>query len=438
MIIDLDAWDALPAQAEIYDDTTTKILTLSGGLGSGKSYVGVRKALQLSALNQGFAGGFLCPAYSDFRKDIKPLFEEILEEQLGLVKNKHWFFHNTHKEYTFIWNKKPLYIFTAENPIAGPNLAYCVINEFSLMKWERVNEMMRRVRVKDAQYKQRVLVGTPEDTYAWLEEFVDNQESINKDVPENFKIVYSDTRDNTHIDADYRRQLESMLDEQQLKVFASGQIVKLGSDYFYYAYDDSKNVSEKAVYDPKRTVYVNLDFNVGRMCASFAHVYGSGEDKLVHIFDELELTGDSDTRDMKRALLARYRADQMLITCDAAGKNRSTTGLKNMQSDVAILRASAEGMPALEVRFKSHNQGMRKRQLLMNGLISHQKILIHPKCKKVRKDFKQVKQDKVDFGKCKKIVELTHFSDGIDYMCDFEFQLPERTKPTPSTATRYM
>jgi hypothetical protein len=438
MIIDLDAWDALPAQAEIYDDTTTKILTLSGGLGSGKSYVGVRKALQLSALNQGFAGGFLCPAYSDFRKDIKPLFEEILEEQLGLVKNKHWFFHNTHKEYTFIWNKKPLYIFTAENPIAGPNLAYCVINEFSLMKWERVNEMMRRVRVKDAQYKQRVLVGTPEDTYAWLEEFVDNQESINKDVPENFKIVYSDTRDNTHIDPDYRRQLESMLDEQQLKVFASGQIVKLGSDYFYYAYDDSKNVSEKAVYNKDAIVHVGLDFNVGRMCASLSHVYGNDEDKELHVFDEIELLGNSDTRDMKKALLARYSADQMVITCDAAGNNRGTIGLKNMKSDVSILRAAAEGLEGLKVRFKSHNQGMRKRQLLMNGLISHQKILIHPKCKKVRRDFKKVRQDQTDFTKSKKIPELTHFSDGIDYICDFEFKLPERKLISPSSVSRPM
>jgi len=436
--IDLDNWDMLPGQSEIYSDTTTNILMQSAGLGSGKSHGAVRKAIQLSALNAGYAGGFLCPTYADFRKDIKPLFEEILEEHIGLQKNKHYWFHNTHKEYRFAWNKKPLYIFTGEQPIAGPNLAYCLINEFSLIKFERINEMLRRVRVKGAKYKQRVMVGTPEAAEFWLEEFVEAQEKINDETPNNFRIVYSDTSENKFVDEGYRKQLEGLLDEQQLRVFASGQIVRLGSDYFYYAYDDSSNVSSDAIYNPSKLVLVNLDFNVGRMSASFAHKEGREEDKLIKIFDELELKGDSDTRDMKKALLARYKPEQMLITCDAAGKNRSTTGLKNMQSDVAILRAHAEGMPGLDVRFKSHNQGMRKRQLLMNGLLSKQKIIINPKCKLVRRDFKSVRQDKTDFGKSKKNHELTHFSDGIDYLCDFEFQLPERNITKPSSVRRYM
>ena len=431
MQIDLDNWDMLPAQAQIYRDTKTKILTLSGGLGSGKSHAGVRKALQLSALNQGHPGGFLCPSYSDFRKDIKPLFEEILEDHIGLQEGKHWWFHKTHKEYTFIWNKKPLYIFTGESPIAGPNLAYCVINEYSLMKWERINEMIRRVRLKEAKFKQRVLVGTPEDTHGWLEEFIENQESENDNTPNHFRVVYADTSENHHVDPDYRRQLELMLDEQQLKVFAGGQIVKIGSDYFYYSYSDSENV-EDFKEDKNLPVHIALDFNVGRMCASFNQIKYINGFKKLFCFDELELTGDSNTYSMRDAILARYPKERVIITCDAAGKNRSSSAVQGLMSDVAILRDVG-----LTVRFKSQNLGFRKRQLLMNGLFHNKHVIINKNCKKVRRDFKTVKQKKDTLEKEKKVETLTHFSDGLDYLCDFEFDLPEK-KTIKSTIGRYM
>lgn len=430
MEINLDDWDQLPAQRQIYEDTLSNILVLSGGLGSGKSHGGVRKAIQLSALNAGYSGGFLCPSYSDFRKDIKPLFEEILEEDMKLQEGKHWWFHKTHKEYKFIWNKKPLYIFTGESPIAGPNLAYCVINEYSLMKWERINEMIRRVRVKDAHYKQRVLVGTPEDTYGWLEEFIENQQKENEVNPNHFRLIYADTMENHHVDSSYRRQLELMLDEQQLKVFAGGQIVKIGSDYFYYSYDDNKSV-EEVEEDPNLPVHVALDFNVGRMCASFNQIKMVNGFKKLFCFDELMLTGDSNTYTMRDALLARYPAHRMIVTCDASGKNRSTSAVKELQSDVAILRDKG-----LQVRFKTVNLGMRNRQLLMNGLFHNNHVIIGKKCRQVRRDFKIVKQDKSTFEKVKKVEDLTHFSDGLDYLCDFEFKLPERPSTRPVMSQR--
>jgi hypothetical protein len=397
---------------------------------SGKSHVGVRKAIQLSALNQGHPGGFLCPSYSDFRKDIKPLFEEILEEHMGLQEGNHWWFHKTHKEYRFAWNKKPLYIFTGENPIAGPNLAYCVINEYSLMKWERINEMLRRVRVAGAKYKQKVLVGTPEDTHGWLEEFIENQQNENETNPGHFRLVYADTRENHHVDADYRRQLELMLDDQQLKVFAGGQIVKLGSDYFYYSYSDSENVEEFEE-DPLAPIHVALDFNVGKMCASFNQIKFINGQKKLFCFDELKLTGNSNTYTMRDALLARYPRERMIITCDASGKNRSSAAVETLMSDVAILRDKG-----LQVRFKTVNLGFRHRQLLMNGLFHNKHMIISKKCKEVRRDFKTVKQIKATFEKDKKNEELTHFSDGLDYLCDFEFKLPERTNYSAITSRK--
>lgn len=427
MEIRIDDWDKLPTQKKLYNDNVTNTMIFSGGLGSGKSYVLCRKLLKLSALNHGHPGGLLCPTYKDFRRDIKPLMEDILEEQLGLKKNIHWWFHNTHYEYSFTWNKKPLYVLTGEKPIAGPNLAYMGINEYSLIPFERINEALRRVRLKNPQYKQRILVGTPEDMHGWLEDFIEGQEERNKISDNAFRIFYADTRENVHIDEEYRAYLESILDEQALKVFASGQIVKLGSDYFYYSFDRSKNCDASIKHQDGQVVHVGLDFNVGRMCASFSHkvIYNGRAEQ--HFFGEIELLGDSNTFDMAEAIKHRFGTSRVVITCDASGASRSTVGKKGIQSDVQILRTI---FPHAAVRYKSANTRLRKRQLLVNGLMSNGIIKVNPEtCPKLVKDWEKVRQNKTDFNKIKtKDDKLTHFSDGADYVLDYEFELPSSHK----------
>lgn len=424
MNIDLDAWEKLPTQAKIYEDNYTGILMQASGLGGGKSHGAVRKALQLSALNKGYAGGFLCPTYSDFKRDIKPLFEEILEEHIGLQKNKHWWFHGTDKTYKFIWNQAPLFVFTAEKPIAGPNLAYCLINEFSLMQWVRVNEMMRRVRVKGAPFKQKVLVGTPEDEYGWLEDKIEMWEKMNLKKPDSFKLYQSDTDENIYVDEDYGEYLEATLDPYQLEVFKRGQIGNIGTNKFYYAFDLNKNRSDYEI-DPEKDLYVNVDFNVGNMHATVAQMDIDYKErkKYTHFVDEIVLKHNgADTYAMRDAILERYGdafdVENIIITVDASGRNRKTTG----QSDVIVLR---EYFP--EVRYRSSgNDRLKKRQIVVNGLLSHGYIKINKeKCPILWRDLKKVKQNE-DFTKDDTNKDLTHASDTLDYLIMREYNLKDR------------
>ena len=161
-----------------------------------------------------------------------------------MKKGKHWDYHQTDKVYTFSWTKKKLWVFSAEKPIAGPNLGYGGINEFSLCPWDRVNEFIRRVRMK-APFKQRIFAGTPEDKHGWLQDYVNMMNSkVEKDNDELlFRIVHGDTSENTHTDEDYVSTLEYLLDEQALKCFKEGKIIKLSTDLFYYAFSRDKNVS---------------------------------------------------------------------------------------------------------------------------------------------------------------------------------------------------
>lgn len=410
MDIDLVNWDKLPAQEIFFDDDTSKINMISAGLGSGKTHVLCRKMLKLSALNRGHPGAIMAPTFTDFRRDIKPEMEKILSQELNLRHGVHWWYHGQYNEYRFVWNKYPLYVLSGENSIAGPNLAYCGINEYSLIKWERIQEMLRRVRVKEAPYRQRCMVGTPEDKFAWLEDFVELQKKEEEKKPGSFKLTFADTRENVHVDPEYRAHLEAMLDSQSLRVFASGEIVRIGGNYFYYTFTRERNVTDHWDHDPNLIVYANLDFNVGKMSTTFCHKIGNHS----HYFDELYLEGDSDTQKMGEAIAVRFGTNNIVLTLDASAKNRKTSGM----SDVQILQK----LGFKNIRFKRHNPRFRERQLLICGRLERGLILFHPRMKRTIKDMAKVMQLN-NFEKDKSNLDLTHFSDTVDYYEDYEYSL---------------
>jgi hypothetical protein len=411
MIINLDAWEKLPTQEKIYYDDKTETLMQSAGLGSGKSYALCRKLLKLSAINRHVPGGVLAPTFSDYKRDIEPMMEGILRDSLGMIEGKHYKYNRTDKTWRFCWSKAPLYVFTAERPIAGPNLGWAGVNEFSMIPYERLKEFLRRVRIKDVPIKQKLLVGTPEDLYAYLEEFVSAQEEANKKRPNSFRLVHASTTENTFIDENYADHLRSTLDPRALEVFLSGQIVRLHGDYFYYAFTSDLCVTDLAIYMPDADVHAAMDFNIGRMTTTFWQKAGAE----ARCFDELVLTGNSDTPAMARAIAERFDRDKVILHLDASAKNRSTKG----RSDLKIL----QDFGYKNIRFKAVNPRMRDRQLLVNGKMSRGEIKIHPSCKALIKDCKSVRQVKEDFTKDKKVPELTHASDTMDYFLDFEYPL---------------
>jgi hypothetical protein len=369
------------------------------------------KLIKLSKLNKGHAGGLLCPSYAMFKKDIYPTFQDIFENS-GIPKGKIWNYNAQDKTYQFIWNNKPLYIFTAENEIAGPNLGYGGVNEFSLCPWDRINQFIRRIRT-DSPFKQKVLAGTPEDKFGWVMDYVNMMNEQNNKDPGKFKIVFGDTTENKYIDQTYAATLEYMLDKKALQVFKEGRIVKISGDLFYYSFDRTKHVYEIKDIPKSQHIYANLDFNVGRMTCTFSYKLGS----KVYFFDEFELLGNSDTLQASLEIQKRY-GKNVTITIDASGKNRKTSGA----SDYQILLSS--GFDGSQIRFKSVNPRFRERQLLVNGKFDKDEIIINPKLKILIKDLEQVEQSKLTFEKIKdKDGKLTHASDTLDYFIDYEYSL---------------
>jgi len=391
-------------QSEAFDDDVSPYCMLSGGYGGGKSYWLFMKLLKLSALNKEAAGGLLCPSLPEFKRDMLPMMLEYLSSN---VPNARYYSNGRYGiHFKLPWTKHPLFIFTAERPVKGPNLGWGGINEFSLMPKERIDEMISRIRVP-CPSPQLCFAGTPEDDFLWLEEFVDKHTKTGK-----LKVRTVSTFDNVFNSKEYGQNLVDNLDPEAAQLYVYGKMTRLGRDYFYYAYKPTVN-DFPIEYDESQLIHVGLDFNVGRMSAVFAQVYGDGDRKQLGFFGELILKNHtSDTKEMGLALAARFDKRNLLITCDASGRARKTTGL----SDVKTLESMG-----FKMRYKTANPRIRRSQLLVNGLLAKRKILINSEaCPTLKRDLLKVEQ-KSDFEMDKSHDELTHAADGLRYLCDQEF-----------------
>ena len=398
---------ASPAQKAFHMDDESKFLLFSGGFGSGKTHGLCKKLLKLSWLNKPYPGGLMAPSYKDMKRDVLPELEEILDR----ARIKHYQINKADMFVRFPWSRGKMYLFTAQEKLRGPNLAYFGINEATLIEHKRFKEAVGRVRLKRARCPQIVLNGTPEG----LSNFCYN-EFIEKPMAGS-RIIYSKTSDNAHnLSDDFLTNMEASFDNKSLLAYRDGEWVNMVANQFYYAYNPSFNEDTTLQRIPNLTTHVAMDFNVEHMTASMWHFTG---DKLLG-FDEIVLKENADTGKMAQALLARgFFPHNTIIYPDPAGKARTTKG----RPDVVILREAGFS----EIRVKNAAPQFRARQLNVNNLLEKQQLRINPSTMKtVRKDFMAVSQDPVTLEKIKKDASLTHASDGVDYMCDILFPFSGR------------
>lgn len=400
-----------PHQKEFAEDLSTKFLHLSSGYAGGKTYALCMKMLQLSALNAPYSGGIMAPSFRDLKRDVIPIFEDILSQNNLLP---YYRFHKTDQYFQFAWTSGKLFLFSAENQLRGPNLAYFGINEATLIPAERYREAIGRVRVRGSKHPQIASVGTPEGTSNYMYDlFIDKP-------MRNSRVIYGDTRDNAiNLDPGYVQALEDSYDKTSLDAYLKGLWINMNGNQFYYSYDPAKNHDKQIVEDPMALVHCALDFNVEHMTATLWHHFG---DQIIG-FDEIVLDNNADTEKMTQALKARgYLPGRTIIYPDPAGSARSTKG----QPDHVILKKAG-----FDIKARTSQPRMRQRQLNVNNLLDKGKIIFNPdKLPTLKKDLEGVEQDPVKLDKVKDNPKLTHASDGLDYLCDILFEFSGKKPET--------
>jgi len=400
-----------PHQREFHDDDESRFLHLSTGFGGGKTFGLCMKALKLHQLNAPFSGAIVGPDFQELKKDVIPEMEAILDRN-----NIPYQYHKTEHWFKFPWSKGKLFLVSADKPIRGPNWAFALINEVTLIPLVKYKEVIGRVRVKGAKFPQICSVGTPEG-YA-----SDYYDYMIENPPKGLRIIYGSTDDNAaNLHELYLENLEASYDQKMVEAYRKGLWVNMAGNLFYYSHDPRKNSDATIKREEFVQYHCSMDFNVDPFCAT---LWGYDGFSLFGV-ECIELKGAEGyrTENMIQALKARgYVPQNTIIYPDPAGKARSTKGLP----DVTILRNAG-----FEVRVKSAAPTYRGRQLNVNNLLDKGLIKYHPeRCKGLRKDFEAVEQDILTLEKKKDSPNLTHFSDGLDYLCDILFPFSGNAKAT--------
>lgn len=119
--------------------------------------------------------------------------------------------------------------------------------------------------------------------------------------------------------------------EAQQEIF--GEFVEYsGNNPYAHNFIPDKHESETAVHDPKKQMFMSIDFNLNPFAAIFGHKWRDTEGEHVTIFDEVEIQNGSIER-MIDTIVERYRhyIPGMYITGDYTAKKRQQ-GLPDLAS----------------------------------------------------------------------------------------------------------
>jgi hypothetical protein len=163
-----------------------------------------------------------------------------------------------------------------------------------------------------------------------------------------YGLVQASTYDNEkNLPDDYIQSLLDTYPEALNEAYLKGQFVNLTSGTVYRNYCRVRNGSNEII-QPKEPLFVGMDFNVGKMAATFYVQRPTGWHAVAELKDLL------DTPDMIRTITERYPDHRIVVYPDASGDSRKTN--KASESDIALLRQAR-----FEVRVNSRNPAVKDR-----------------------------------------------------------------------------
>ncbi|MEQ4640858.1 terminase family protein [Providencia rettgeri] len=336
------------------------------GFGSGKTWVGsggICKGMwEFPKINQ----GYFAPTYPQIRDIFYPTIEEVAFDW-GLKVN----IVESNKEVHFYEGRKfrgTVICRSMEKPetIVGFKIGNALIDELDVMKSDKAQKAWRkiiaRMRYNVTGLRNGIDVTTTPEGFKFVyQQFVKEV----RDKPELstlYGLVQASTFDNEkNLPSDYIPSLMSSYPPELIKAYLRGQFTNLTSGTIYHTFDRKLNNSEEEE-QPGETLYIGMDFNVGKM-AGIVHVLRLG---LPHAVTEI--INAYDTPDMIRIIKERFwlydgsnykKVREIYIYPDASGDSRKSSNASS--TDIAQLRQAGfhvivnDSNPPVKDRINSMN-----------------------------------------------------------------------------------
>lgn len=196
---------------QIPPDTNWKFHLFRGGRGIGKSFAST-SWLYEKIISGAKECAIVCATYSDFLKDIKPVFEShFLQDEIPTY-NSMSHQYETKISYRLDKKKCKIKIYSSDQEIRGANIEYVICEE--ICKWcdcipekisSRFNTLVFGVRAKEGIKTQYFISSTPKP-FKW---FIDFQKEIDKENPIYSQITGS-TLDNVFLSDEFKKTVTSM------------------------------------------------------------------------------------------------------------------------------------------------------------------------------------------------------------------------------------
>lgn len=413
-----------------------------GGFGSGKTHGGTVLGLLVSYFYPGSRGIVGAAEYTMLRDTTRLKYEELIPDG-WIAKWRRGPDNLVLKNGSEIWFRS----LGESERLKSKEFNWAHIEEASQVSHETFRMLMGRLRhngngwleacpelAASVRRKRMWLTTNPEETPGWLYRlFEDGAWRAENDIGENYRRVHAPTNENHFLlsaQPEYVERLLQVYDEESAEVYVYGRTGNMGGRRVYHAFDATQNVRRDLGLRQGLPICLCCDFNVEPMVWVVAQVQESGE---IWVIDEIAIDRDALTEDGCRQFRAKYSrwTAGVRVYADASGGSRSTTAATTNHD---ILRRELGGQPGFHWRVPRRNPPVRDRIVIVNGLLCNsrgrRRLLVHPRCKHVARDFQEVMRPRSGLGEFEKVSDvsdgrhvLTHASDALGYMACVEFPI---------------
>lgn len=313
------------------------------GYGGGKTWVGVgglaKHFYEFPRVN----AGYFAPTYRDIKDTFYPTAEEAMADW-GLTARIRLGDHeiDVSRGRTYLGT---IMCRSMEDPkgIVGFKIGKAQVDEIDVLTADKASmawrKILARMRVRRDGLQNGVDVTTTPEGFRFVYGQFVKQVRENPALSSMYGIVQASTYDNAaNLPDDYIPSLLASYPPQLIDAYINGQFVNLQTGSVYTAYDRKLNACADKM-EPGETVFVGMDFNVGKM-AAVIHVQRDGLPRAVG-----EIVNAFDTPDMIRRLqetLWKYdggrfiQTRQVRVYPDASGDSRKSVNAS--KTDLALLR----------------------------------------------------------------------------------------------------
>lgn len=400
------------------------------GYGSGKTVVGCASLAQHFYEFPLVNAGYFAPTYAQIRDIFYPTVEETFS-WFGLTTRIRMGSHEVDVFQGSTYRGRVL-CRSMDDPsaIVGFKIGRALVDEIDVMPREKAmmawRKILARMRYKIPGLMNGVDVTTTPEGFRFVYEQFVKQPRTSPEMASLYGLVQASTYDNAvNLPDDYIPSLLQSYPSNLIDAYIKGQFVNLQTGTVYSAFHRALNSCTDVVNDGE-TLYVGMDFNVGKM-AAIVHVKRDGLPRAVE-----EIVNAYDTPDMIRRLQERfwkfeggkYRSTrQIRIYPDASGGSRRSNNAS--ETDLALLKQSG-----FIVCAPAANPPVKDRINSMNGMFlnaaGERRYLVNATmCPTYADALEQQAWDKS--GEPDKTSGYDHCVDGAGYYIHYDFPLVRKT-----------